>query len=102
VDRFGNCQLNIGADDVQDMPRTMRLVLGDEVRSATITTTFADIPNGGIGLVVDSYGMLAICRDQDSAATSLGLGVADAVSLFPHADSESSTGPTSVSIRPNK
>lgn len=102
VDRFGNCQLNIGADDVVEMPMSVRLVFGDEVRSATITTNYASIPNGGIGLVVDSYGMLSICCDQESAASSLGIGVAEAVSLFPYGDGEQPSTSISVSIRAQK
>ena len=59
----------------------LSLVVDGVARSATITTAFGLIPSGGIGLVIDSYGMLAIAKDQDSAARDVGLGVGDQVVL---------------------
>jgi hypothetical protein len=59
----------------------LSLVVDGVARSATITTAFGLIPSGGIGLVIDSYGMLAIAKDQDSAARDVGVGVGDQVVL---------------------
>ena len=85
VDHFGNCQLNVGHEDVATLlsggSLLLSLVVDGVARSATITTAFALIPTGGIGLVIDSYGMLAIAKDQDSAARDVGVGVGDQVIL---------------------
>ena len=85
VDHFGNCQLNVGREDVATLlsggSLLLSLVVDGVARSATITTAFALIPSGGIGLVIDSYGMLAIAKDQDSAARDVGVGVGDQVIL---------------------
>ena len=85
VDHFGNCQLNVGLEDVANLlsggSLLLSLVVDGVARSATISTAFALIPSGGIGLVIDSYGMLAIAKDQDSAARDVGVGVGDQVIL---------------------
>ena len=85
VDHFGNCQLNVGLEDVATLlsggSLLLSLVVEGVARSATITTAFGLIHSGGIGLVIDSYGMLAIAKDQDSAARDVGVGVGDQVVL---------------------
>jgi len=83
VDRFGNAQLNIGPDDVADWGETLRLSWGDTTRTARRTATFDDIGSGAIGLVLDSYGLLAIALMRASAARELGLGAGDAVTVGP-------------------
>lgn len=82
VDAFGNCQLNVGPDDVQQFGSVLRLVIGDDVRSARIVSHFAEIDGGAIGAVIDSYGMLALSVDRGSAAESLRLTAGDAVLVF--------------------
>jgi S-adenosylmethionine hydrolase len=80
VDHFGNAQLNIGPDEIESWGDTVGLRWEENVRSATRADTFGRI-GGGIGLVTDSYGLLAICLDRRSAADELGLGPGDAVRL---------------------
>ena len=82
VDTYGNCQLNIGPEDVTQFGDVLRLIVGEDVRSARITSHFADIDGGAIGAVVDSYGMIALCVDRGSAAEALRLGAGDAVLVF--------------------
>lgn len=82
VDAFGNCQLNVGPDDVQQFGSTLRLVIGDDVRSARVVSHYAEIDGGAIGAVIDSYGMLALSVDRGSAAESLRLSAGDAVLVF--------------------
>lgn len=88
VDRFGNCQLNIGIDDIVGWGEQIQVVITNPatservVRSLRVVDNFSRIA-GGIGLVVDSYGMLAICVDRGSAALELHLGPGDLVALSP-------------------
>lgn len=91
VDRFGNCQLNVGPDDLPaGWGEHIELHVGTPahpdgitVRSASRAPSFAGIRGGGLGLVLDSYGMLAICLDQRSAADDLRIAAGDQVVLVP-------------------
>lgn len=99
VDGYGNCQLNVGPDEIAQFGTTVRLVMGDDVRSARIASHFAEIDGGAIGAVVDSYGMVALAVDRGSAAETLRLSAGDAVLVF----TGSGDGQTSaVSIRSAK
>jgi len=99
IDRYGNCQLNVGPQDVEQFgsPVQVKIVGSDAtqsiVRSAPVVTAFGEI-GGGLGLVVDSYGMLAICMDRASAAAELDAAVGMGVVL-----SASSDGGVSTSVR---
>jgi S-adenosylmethionine hydrolase len=74
VDRFGNCQLNVGPEDVDGWGDRIALHLaGTAVRTAVVTGTYGNLAPGQVGLVVDSYGMLSVAFDQRSAAEELGL-----------------------------
>jgi S-adenosylmethionine hydrolase len=81
VDRFGNAQLNVGPDDVAGWGDTVRLAWTDNVRTAHLTTTYDEIGAGAIGLVLDSYGLLAVSLMRRSAADELGLAAGDEVRL---------------------
>ena len=99
VDGYGNCQLNVGPDEIAQFGNTVRLVMGDDVRSARIASHFAEIDGGAFGAVVDSYGMVALAVDRGSAAETLRLSAGDAVLVF----TGSGDGQTSaVSIRSAK
>ena len=101
-DRYGNCQLNVGPDEVERLGTTLSIGLTSptgerSTRTAAVVRTFADI-GGGIGLVVDSFGMLAICVDRGSAAEELSVAPGDAVVLTAVAESGGVT--TRVALRP--
>ena len=96
VDRFGNCQLNVGPADVAALGPVLRLVMGDDERSARIETHFGAITEGAIGAVIDSYGMLSLAVDRGSAAQELRLQAGDAVMLHKGDDGQT----TAVSLRP--
>ncbi len=88
VDRFGNCQLNVGPDELAALAtaddrdgEVVTVVCGDERRSARLVTTFGDLPAGTVGLVLDSQGMYALALDRRSAAAELALGPGDPVLL---------------------
>jgi S-adenosylmethionine hydrolase len=92
VDRFGNCQLNVGPDDLPGgwgdhvelryhTHTTLADPSGQATRRAVRATSFSELRGGEVGLVLDSYGMLAVCLDQRSASEELGLGAGDQVTL---------------------
>ena len=101
VDRYGNCQLNVGPDEVLSLGDRVSVVFtsptGERTtRAAGIVNNFAEI-GGGIGLVVDSFGMLAICIDRGSAADELSIAAGDAVRLSAFAETGGVT--TNVHLR---
>lgn len=100
VDRYGNCQINVSPDDVADLGSPIRVTLGARgtgeriVRSMPVVRNFGQI-GAGVGLVVDSFGMLALCKDRGSAASELDLAPSDLVVLT----RDDGVGPsTSVSL----
>lgn len=108
VDRFGNCQLNVGPDEIEAWGERLRITVGDRaaptIRSVAVVATFADIAPGAVGLVFDSSGMVSLAVDRRSAAEELALGPGDQVVLSPAdpADRGDAAPPvtSAVSIRP--
>ena len=91
VDRFGNCQLNVGPDEVAALGDTIRITVGHgtdgtssgapATRVARRSDNFFALGTGALGLVTDSYGMLALALDRRSAAQELEIGPHDQVVL---------------------
>lgn len=83
VDRYGNVQLAAGPDDLGPT-RPALTVMGAGGRwEARLVKTFADLGAGELGVLVDSYGSLALCLNGTSAARQLGLAEAERVVLAP-------------------
>lgn len=105
VDRYGNAQLNIGPDDLTGWaePGEPLEVSWSEgtpgagflaperdggleragSRIAVWAETFAGVGAGRLGLVLDSYGLVALTVDRGSAADELGLVAGTSVRLRP-------------------
>jgi S-adenosylmethionine hydrolase len=81
IDRFGNCQLNVGPDDLTSGVDVWAVTIGDERRAAKLATSYAELGPGSVGLVLDSSGMYSLALDQRSAAQELRLATGDAVLL---------------------
>ena len=73
VDRYGNAQLNVDADELATLGERIVVRGGTTMRAAMAAPTYGAIPAGGVGLVVDSYGLVSVCLDRRSAADELGL-----------------------------
>ncbi len=101
IDRFGNAQLNLDPDDLTDWPDMITVRGGRINRNAARVDTFADIPGGGFGLLVDSYGLLSLAVDRGSAAEELGLGEGDEVSLAPCEQQEGIVSSVSLTLKPS-
>jgi S-adenosylmethionine hydrolase len=81
VDRYGNAQLNVDPEELADMGEHISLRWAGGSRTAVRTEAFEGLGTGQLGLVVDSYGMLAVALDRRSAAEELELRPGDAVTL---------------------
>ncbi|MET0804465.1 MAG: SAM-dependent chlorinase/fluorinase [Acidimicrobiales bacterium] len=101
IDRFGNAQLNVGPDDVEHLGDRVRLVFGERSRLARRATSFAEL-GGDVGLVLDSYGLLAVALDRHPAAVELALATGAEVKIE-RADGDgrgNGAGPVPVDIGP--
>ena len=81
VDRYGNLQLNLSPEDVAPFGDRVALRWRDQARTAVRAHTYGDLKPSELGLVVDSYGMLSLALDRQSAAQLLRLAAGDALSL---------------------
>jgi len=83
VDRFGNIQLNVGPDDLESFDDRVTLRWSGNVRSALRVDAYQDLGPGQLGLLVDSYGLMAVVLEQAPAADELGVKAGDALTLEP-------------------
>jgi len=87
IDHHGNCQLNIGLDDVTLWGAAegtrLQVTAGEVVRVAQRVARAGGLGPGSVGLIVDGYGLLTLTLDRRSAADELALATADQVTLCP-------------------
>ncbi len=102
IDGFGNVQLNVDPAQIEDWTPTVRISGGDQERIANRVTSFADTAPGGVGLIVDSYGLLTIAVDRGSAAAELGIGEADQITLEEVEGRQATTVASPVELGPTK
>jgi hypothetical protein len=88
--------INIDPDEIAGWGDRVRLHLNDQTRTGRVVASYRDVGPNEIGLVVDSYGLLSIALDQQSAASQLGLGPETAVRLSAFADDEQESGVTTA------
>ena len=81
VDRYGNAQLNVGPDDLAHLDDPLTLRTAGERRPARRAATYAAIPPGEVGVVVDSYGLVSLALDRRNCAAELSLEPGSAVTL---------------------
>ena len=84
VDRFGNLQLSARPEDLVAAGlggELLRIISRGEPSLLRRATTFADVAEGEVGVIVDSAGWLSVVINRGSAAEALGLGAGDPVSL---------------------
>jgi S-adenosyl-L-methionine hydrolase (adenosine-forming) len=120
VDRFGNCQLNVDPAELTAArvepgdPVEVHLgngigghgigghgigghgigghgIGGSGIRAARWVHTYADAKPSELVLLVDSYGLLSLAMDRESAASALGLRAGSAVTLVPEGASVTGT-----------
>jgi S-adenosylmethionine hydrolase len=98
VDHYGNAQLNVSPDQIEGYGDHVRVRFGDEVRTARRTASFADVGTNQLGLMVDSYGLVAVVVDRLSAASQLGLGPSTEVRLSAIPDDDEDGGGISTRV----
>ncbi len=86
IDRFGNAQLNVDPDEIAAIEGPLLVRAGDQARVATRVASFSELKPGQVGVMVDSYGLLAVVLDRRSAADELRLHTGSAVTLEPAPD----------------
>jgi S-adenosylmethionine hydrolase len=99
VDRFGNLQLNVDPDEIESYGPKVRLRYAGGERIAERATSYADVRAGGIGLVVDSYGLVSIAADRGSASDELRLHAGSEVTLVPSTDDDEPSARPAASVR---
>ena len=87
VDRFGNCQLNVDPAELSaarvEPGDLVEVHCNNGIRAARWVHTYADAKPSELVLLVDSYGLLSLALDRESAAAELGLRAGSAVTLVP-------------------
>ncbi|HKA82865.1 MAG TPA: SAM-dependent chlorinase/fluorinase [Acidimicrobiales bacterium] len=99
VDRYGNCQLNIDPEQIASWGERVQLrwtrppagaAVGagqtEGTRTARRVRAFDELGSGQPGLVVDSYGLLAVTMSRASAADTLQIAAGDELALVPLGD----------------
>ncbi len=89
VDRFGNCQLNVGPEELVALGAEpgglVQVEAGQRAKSARWVHTYADAKPSELVLLVDSYGLCSLALDRRSAAEEYGLRSGSGVTLTPPA-----------------
>jgi S-adenosyl-L-methionine hydrolase (adenosine-forming) len=90
VDHYGNCQLNVAPEQLEDagahVGDALEVTVTDAVgvptgRRARWVRTFAEAKPSELVVLVDSYGMCTIALDRRSAALDLGVRASSVVTL---------------------
>ena len=103
IDHNGNCQLNIGLDDVSPWGvvegTRLQVTAGDQTRSVLRVARAGSLGPGAVGLVLDGSGLLTLVLDHRSAADELSLAAGDQVSVQPSPDSADSAVSVPIELR---
>lgn len=90
VDHFGNAQLNVGPDDLDDMGERFSLsILGlptpphSRKLAVSRVSAYDQLNQGDVGLVVDSQGLISVAMRRQSASDELSLHEGMSVVLTP-------------------
>lgn len=81
VDRFGNCQLNLGPDDLAARGvapgGAIEVHFRDEIRRARWVGAYAEARPSELVVVVDAHGLMSLTADRRSAAAECHLRAGD-------------------------
>ncbi|MCY3635249.1 MAG: SAM-dependent chlorinase/fluorinase [bacterium] len=83
VDRFGNLQLNLDPAEIEPFGPALRLTAGEIGRNVRRVNSYSDLESGEIGVLVDSYGLVAVAVNRGSAALELSCVEGDSITVEP-------------------
>lgn len=83
IDRFGNLQLNLDPAELEPLGEAFRLTAGDIGRNARRVNSYSNLESGELGVLVDSYGLVAIAVNRGSAAMELSCVEGDSITVEP-------------------
>ena len=83
IDRFGNLQLNLDPAELEPLGEAFRLTAGDIGRNARRVNSYSNLESGELGVLVDSYGLVAIAVNRGSAAMELSCVEGDSIAVEP-------------------
>jgi S-adenosylmethionine hydrolase len=81
VDRYGNAQLNVDPDEVDGWGDRIQVVWEGGSRTAQRGASYGELAPNQLGLLTDSYGLLAVSIARSSAAGLLGIDAGTPVRL---------------------
>jgi len=83
VDHFGNISLECGRETLQaaGLDGGVEVGSGGRLHPACVATTFADVDPGSVVVLIDSYGKVAVCVRNGSAADLLAVAGGDLVRI---------------------
>ena len=81
IDRFGNLQLNLDPADIEQMGDELRLTAGDVGRNARRVSSYSQLGSSELGVLVDSYGLVAVAANRGSAALELNCMEGDSITV---------------------
>ena len=103
IDHHGNCQLNIGLDDVAPWGLAegtrLQITAGEQTRSVLRVASATLLGAGAVGLLLDGSGLLTLVLDHRSAADELSLAAGDQVSVQPSTDNANGAVSVPVDLR---
>jgi S-adenosyl-L-methionine hydrolase (adenosine-forming) len=101
VDRYGNAQLNVDPDELDELVghgEPVGVSIAGEDRVAVRAESYLGVGPGSLGVVVDSYGLVSLVVDRGSAAVEAGLAPGTEVRMRPLADGASAAPGVSVTL----
>ncbi len=98
IDRFGDVQLNVEAEELAAFGERLSITVGEALRTARLVVERTDAQRG-LGWWTDHLGMVSLLADGASAADDLGVSPGDQVTLAAGADEPGVTTPVALGQR---
>ncbi len=98
IDRFGNLQLNLDPAEIEPLGDKLRLTAGDVGRTARRVDSYGELGTGELGVLVDSYGLVAVAVNRGSAALELNSVEGDSITV----ETGGPAPPTPVQLQPRR
>ena len=98
IDRYGNLQLNLDPAEIEPLGDVLRLTAGNVGRNARRVSSYSELGSSELGVLVDSYGLVAVAVNRGSAALELNSVEGDPITVEPGGPAS----PTPVQLQPRR